>query len=336
MKKQIIMLAAITAVASFSMAAQKKGSKKKVTKITTEAAVLQAPIIPITSKLDSFSYSMGLAETRGLKEYATSKLGLDTIYFKQFIEGIDAGSKAVDPAEKAHNMGIQIGMQLANQNIGALNKELFEDDSTKSINKNLFLEGFMTALRNEKGRLNGGVDSAVSYIPGAMEQIKHQTLLQKYGMNKTASEIFLDENKKKDSIITTASGLQYKILVKGTGPIPTADQDVKVNYRGKLIDGKEFDSSFSRKEPATFKASQVIKGWTEALTMMPVGSKWEIYVPYNLAYGEKAMGPIKPFSALVFDVELLEIVKPAAPAAKAASAATSSKNKVVKKIKKSK
>ena len=120
---------------------------------------------------------------------------------------------------------------------------------------------------------------------------------------------FLEENGKRKEVTTTASGLQYEVITMGKGAKPTANDKVKVHYQGTLIDGTEFDSSYKRGEPATFVANQVIKGWTEALKLMPVGSKWIIYVPQNLAYGSRDAGQIKPFSTLVFEVELLEIVK---------------------------
>ena len=133
---------------------------------------------------------------------------------------------------------------------------------------------------------------------------------KKYADNKAAGEKFLAENKTKEGVVTTPSGLQYKIITKGTGEIPADSSKVKVNYKGTLIDGTEFDSSYKRKEPATFRANQVIKGWTEALTMMPVGSKWELYIPQELAYGARETGgQIKPFSTLIFEVELVGIEK---------------------------
>ena len=107
----------------------------------------------------------------------------------------------------------------------------------------------------------------------------------------------------------TESGLQYKILTQGDGPVPTSLQKVKVNYEGRLIDGTVFDSSYNRGEPTEFAVNQVIPGWTEALCMMPVGSKWEIYIPQNLAYGERKAGSIPPYSTLIFTVELLSIVQ---------------------------
>jgi FKBP-type peptidyl-prolyl cis-trans isomerase FklB len=126
--------------------------------------------------------------------------------------------------------------------------------------------------------------------------------------NKVAGEKFLAENKSKPGVVTLPSGLQYKIIKEGDGPKPTASDTVVTNYRGTLIDGTEFDSSYKRGEPATFPVGQVIKGWTEALQLMPVGSKWQLYIPANLAYGERSPGAeIGPNSTLIFDIELLSI-----------------------------
>ncbi len=136
--------------------------------------------------------------------------------------------------------------------------------------------------------------------------------------NAAAGEVFLAENKKKEGVKTTASGLQYKVLKQGTGPTAKATDAVTTNYRGTLIDGKEFDSSFKRGEPATFPVSGVIKGWTEALQLMNVGSRYQLFVPPSLAYGERGAGQdIGPNETLIFEVELLAIkspeAKPAAP-----------------------
>jgi FKBP-type peptidyl-prolyl cis-trans isomerase FklB len=141
--------------------------------------------------------------------------------------------------------------------------------------------------------------------------------------NKAAGEQFLAANKSKEGVVTLPSGLQYKILKAGTGPKPTAADQVECNYKGTLVDGTEFDSSYKRGQPATFPVGQVIKGWTEALQLMPVGSKWELFVPSNLAYGERGAGQrgadvIGPNSTLIFEVELLSIKEkaPAKPDAK--------------------
>jgi FKBP-type peptidyl-prolyl cis-trans isomerase len=138
---------------------------------------------------------------------------------------------------------------------------------------------------------------------------KQQDAAQKTGdANKQAGQAFLAANKAKAGVVTLPSGLQYKIITEGTGPKPTASDTVVTNYRGMLIDGKEFDSSYKRGEPATFPVGQVIKGWTEALQLMPVGSKWQLFIPSDLAYGERSPGPeIGPNSTLIFDIELLSI-----------------------------
>jgi FKBP-type peptidyl-prolyl cis-trans isomerase len=125
--------------------------------------------------------------------------------------------------------------------------------------------------------------------------------------NKKQGDAFLADNKTKEGVVTLPSGLQYKILTAGTGPKPTASDSVVCNYRGTFIDGKEFDSSYKRGQPATFPVTGVIKGWTEALELMPVGSKWQLFVPSDLAYGDAGRPGIEPSSTLIFEVELLSI-----------------------------
>ena len=153
------------------------------------------------------------------------------------------------------------------------------------------------------------LEEANAYVQSKAEAIKTKATEAQFAENKAAGEKFLAENAKKEGVKTTSSGLQYKIIKEGNGAVPTDSSKVKVNYKGTLIDGTQFDSSYDRKEPTTFRANQVIKGWTEALTMMPVGSKWELYIPQELAYGSREAGTIKPFSTLIFEVELLSIEK---------------------------
>ncbi|MBQ8441839.1 MAG: FKBP-type peptidyl-prolyl cis-trans isomerase, partial [Bacteroides sp.] len=207
----------------------------------------------------------------------------------------------------AYQAGIQIGQQISGEMFDNISRQLFGNDSTQTLSKDNFLAGFFAALKN------GAIvtmEDAQTYVREHSEAIKAKVLEEKYGENKAAGEKFLLENTKKEGVKTTASGLQYKIIKEGKGEIPTKESTVKVNYKGTLIDGTEFDSSYKRNAPATFRADQVIKGWTEALTMMPVGSKWELYIPQELAYGARETGgQIKPFSTLIFEVELLEIEK---------------------------
>jgi FKBP-type peptidyl-prolyl cis-trans isomerase len=138
---------------------------------------------------------------------------------------------------------------------------------------------------------------------------KQQAKAQEEGAaNKKVGDAFLAANKSKEGVVTLPSGLQYKILKEGTGPKPASSDSVVCNYKGTLIDGKEFDSSYKRGQPATFPVTGVIKGWTEALQLMPVGSKWQLFVPSDLAYGERGAGAdIGPGATLIFEVELMSI-----------------------------
>ena len=164
------------------------------------------------------------------------------------------------------------------------------------------LAGGKTALTEDQAR------ATLMEVQTEMRK-KQQEQMQVAGeASKKEGEAFLAANKSKEGVVTLPSGLQYKILTQGTGPKPTASDSVVCNYRGTLINGTEFDSSYKRGEPATFPVSGVIKGWTEALQLMPVGSKWQLFVPSDLAYGERSPAPeIGPNSTLIFEVELLSI-----------------------------
>lgn len=147
-------------------------------------------------------------------------------------------------------------------------------------------------------------------------QAKREAALKE---NSDKGQAFLAENGAKEGVQTTESGLQYKVLEAGDGAKPAATDQVKVHYRGRLLDGTEFDSSYKRNQPATFKVNQLIPGWVEALQLMPVGSKWELYIPSELGYGQGGTGNIPPSSTLIFEMELLDIVKPEATPTPAAT-----------------
>ena len=148
-----------------------------------------------------------------------------------------------------------------------------------------------------------GVDKYLTAVKQKWSQMKVKTAEE----NKKAGEVFLAENKKKEGVVTLPSGLQYKVLKAGDGKKPTDADTVECNYRGTLINGTEFDSSYRAGKPASFKVSGVVPGWTEALKMMPVGSKWQLFIPYQLAYGVRGSGRIGPNAMLIFEVELLAI-----------------------------
>ena len=267
----------------------------------------QAPKANLKTDIDSLSYSIGMAQTQGLKGYLTGRLDVDTAYMAEFIKGLNEGANKTSKKDIAYMAGLQIGQQISNQMMKGINQELFAGDSTKTISKDNFMAGFIAGTLEKGGVMT--MEAAQEYTRTAMETIKAKAMEEKYADNKAAGEKFLAENKTKEGVKTTESGLQYKVITEGKGEIPADTCKVKVNYKGTLIDGTEFDSSYKRNEPSTFRANQVIKGWTEALTMMPVGSKWELYIPQELAYGSRESGQIKPFSTLIFEVELLGIEK---------------------------
>ena len=180
-------------------------------------------------------------------------------------------------------------------------------DTPDSIIPALLYRGFTDALTGDTTHFSQA--AAEAFFQGKQQSNKAAKEERLYGPNRDAGIKFLEENAKKDDVIVTPSGLQYKVLVKGEGQVPQPSDKVMVNYEGRLIDGTVFDASAKHGDkPAEFTPTQVIRGWTEALTMMPVGSKWQLYIPQELAYGERNAGQIKPYSALIFDVELVGIV----------------------------
>ena len=257
--------------------------------------------------IDTVSYTIGMSQTRGLKEYLVNQLGVDTTYMDAFIKGLNEGAKAGDDKKTAaYYAGIQIGQQISNQMVKGLNHELFGEDSTKTISMKNFLAGFIAGTTGKNQLMTMG--QADSIADAKVKAIKAREAEKQYGDNKAAGEKFLAENAKKEGVKVLESGVQYKVIKEGSGEIPKDSSMVVVNYEGKTIDGKVFDSSYG-KEPVTFPANRVIKGWTEALVHMPVGSIWEVYIPQELAYGERSTGQFEPFSALIFKIELLSIKK---------------------------
>ena len=264
------------------------------------------PRASLKNEVDTMSYAIGMAQTQGLKEYLVGSLDIDTAYMDDFIKGLNEGANAGDNKKKAaYYAGIQIGQQIANRMVKGINHEVFGDDSTKTISLKNFLAGFISGTTGKKGLMT--VDSAQEVAQRLIQSIKAKELVKTYGPNKEAGEKFLAANAKKDGVKTLPSGVQYKVIKEGTGAIPSDTSLVKVNYEGRLINDTIFDSSYKRGEAATFRANQVIKGWTEALTHMPAGSVWEVYIPQELAYGERAQRNIDPFSALIFKIELIEV-----------------------------
>jgi FKBP-type peptidyl-prolyl cis-trans isomerase FklB len=186
------------------------------------------------------------------------------------------------------------------------------------IEMEILIQGLRDSQKTEKPLLSSEeIQKVMTQFQQDMMKIEQEKRMAQGQGNKAKEEAFLKENAQKPGIKVTASGLQYKVISEGKGPMPKLGDTVKVHYRGTLLDGSEFDSSYKRNEPAVFPLNGVIKGWTEALQLMKVGSKYQIFLPSSLAYGERGAGQaIGPNATLIFDVELLGIEKPAPPAAK--------------------
>ena len=295
MKKIILIALAVMASASFSnidAAKKKKNDKKEVAK---QAVVL-------TTSSDSLSYASGIAVTNGLMAYVQKQLGVDTAYMADFIQGFNEAVAGMnDKRQKARIAGMEIAEQLNGRMLSGIKEEL--KDANDSIVDALFYRGFTDILTNDTTVMNmAKAEMLQQEKMNANRKAKTEKLI-KMGRD------FLAENGKKAGIITTPSGLQYEVLKKGEGEVPQKTDKVKCHYEGRLIDGTVFDSSIKRGEPAVFGLNQVIKGWTEGLSLMPVGSKWRLYIPQELGYGDRQAGQIPPYSALIFDVELLGIEK---------------------------
>ena len=298
MKKTLLLALALVVSASFSPVEAIKKKNKEV--------VFPAQPVVLNNSSDSLSYAAGVALTNGLVSYLLQQK-MDTTMMSDFVRGLREGIRSVgDPKQKAYMVGLDIARQVNERMLPGISEEF--KDSPDSIISDLLCRGFIDAIEGDSTVFTYDAADKFFTEKRALDKIAKENKL--YGPNREAGEQFLKENAKKDSVIVLPSGLQYKVLVKGDGEVPLEDQKVQVNYEGRLIDGTVFDSSARHDDkPTEFKPNQVIKGWSEALTMMPVGSKWQLFIPYYLAYGNRSAGEIKPYSALIFDVELVGIVK---------------------------
>lgn len=301
MKKKtlVLALAALVAGASFCPA---EAAKKKKKEVKPEAVQAPAPVV-LTTSSDTLSYVAGMMLTDGLMSYLQQQLNVDTACIADFVAGFnEAVDESSDPHEKARRAGQQIADQIKQGMLPRM-KQDFTNTPDSIVEQTLF-RGFADAMMGDTAVFHADQAINLFRLKQQQNQQARAQIMAQPGRD------FLNANASKEGVITTPSGLQYKILVKGEGQVPQASDKVKVHYEGRLIDGTVFDASSKHgNEPVTFRADQVIRGWTEALTMMPVGSKWQLFIPQELAYGERQAGNIPPYSALIFDVELVAIEK---------------------------
>lgn len=266
------------------------------------------PKANLTSDIDTLSYAIGMAQSQGLKDYLSMRMGVDTAYMDAFIKGFNESAKSgEDKKQNAYYAGLQIGQQVSQQMLKSINDDLFGSDSTQTISLDNFMAGFVAGTTGKGGLMT--VDSASTVAQTKMQQVKARHMEEVYGDNKKQCEEFMANIAKKEGIKALANGVYYEVLTEGKGEIPSDTSRVKVHYEGRLINDTIFDSSYKRNQPTTFRANMVIPGWTNALTHMPVGSKWKVYIPQDQAYADREMGQIKPFSCLIFTIDLLEIEK---------------------------
>ena len=268
------------------------------------------PKAELKSDVDSLCYAIGMANSQGLKDYLVMRMGVDTTYLNEFIKGLNEGANAGDNKKmQAYFAGVQIGQQLSVQMVPGLNQELFGADSSLYVGQNNFVAGFVAGTLEDTVVMT--MEDANLYADKNMRQIKARQMEAQYGENKKAGEAFMEEIAKKEGVKQLEeSGVYYEVITEGKGQIPADTSFVKVKYEGTLIDGTVFDGNLDAEKPMTFRCNQVIPGWTMALTHMPAGSKWKVYIPQEMAYGEREAGAvIKPYSTLVFIIDLVSVGK---------------------------
>lgn len=267
------------------------------------------PKAELNDDVDTLSYALGLAMSQGAKEYAAEAMKLDTAYMEEFYKGIlDGMQDETDKGKLAYQAGMSIAQQLKNGQLKQFNYQVTGNDSTEIINTDNFLNAFINGIKGSEDTFLSK-DTLNDLIPALMDQVGKRLAAEANKPNKEAGEKFMAEIAKKAGVKELCDGIYYEVITEGTGELPADTNTVKVNYEGKLVDGTVFDSSYQRGEPASFPVTAVIPGWVKALQKMPVGSTWMLYIPQEQAYGDRDMGQIKPFSALQFKVELIEIEK---------------------------
>ncbi len=259
------------------------------------------------NEIDTLSYAIGMANSQGLKNYLVRAKNVDTTYMDEFIRGLnDAVNAGNNKKRTAYYAGLEIGQQVTQQIIAGINFDLFGNDSTETINTKNFIAGFVSGTLEQGGLMT--LEESQQVAQELLSVVKAKQMEKIYGEWKKQNEDFMAQIAKQPGVKKLSDGVYYEVLEEGTGEIPADTSRVEVDYEGKLITDTIFDSSYKRGEPTKFLCSQVVPGWREALTNMPVGSKWKVYIASDKAYGERGSGAIQPFSALVFTIDLKDIV----------------------------
>lgn len=255
--------------------------------------------------VDTLAYELGVAQGEGLKQYMMYQLQVDSTQLSQFIKGMQEGAmNEQDDANDAYMKGLQVGGQIKQMAKG-LSQDVYQGDSTKSISPRNILAGLIAVL---KGETTESSQDAYQKFTSLMEPIQNRNLEKQFGDNKKAGEAYVAKYAKEDGVNTLEEGVLYKVLREGTGAAVNDTSKLVVAYVGRLIDGTVFDSSrVDNPFEVNMAMPRVIPGWVTALKHMREGAKWEVVIPQEQAYGKGNQGLIKPFSALIFDIEVKSV-----------------------------
>lgn len=308
MKKTLIFALLIAAGTAFAAAPSQPGNKKQKAKA---AATVQK--VALATPSDTLSYAAGQSFTRGLMEYVTQQLHVDSAHIGDFAAALrEQLANSSDPAFTARAAAATVAQMVDDRMLTNVSKAF--EGTSYSIDREKFNQGFIDAVVGDTAVMN------VEAAAGHFDKVRKAEETKKNEAYKQENAAWLAANATKEGVVTLPSGLQYKVINQGTGAVAKQDDNVTVRYEGRTIDGNVFDSSYKRNPNTTsFRPNQVIKGWTEALTKMPEGSKWELYIPQELAYGARQAGQIKPYSTLIFTVEVVKVEAKAEPKADAAT-----------------
>lgn len=255
---------------------------------------------------DSVAYALGLTESQQFLQ-SMQQLGIDSAYVDEFLKGMKEGLAGVgDKKKDAYSKGVAVGVSEAMRFKQMINPQLFPGDSTKTLSMDRFMEGFTAGVKHKKAKMT--LEQAQRSLMTGTQRITARYAEKAYGHNKQAGEAYIAKMSRQPGVKSLGNGIFYKEVKVGSGKIPTAQDMVKVNYNGMTIDGKSFD----KRDGATMPVGQgMIKGWEIALSHMKEGSTWEVYIPYDAAYGPSGLpnGAIKPYSALHFTITLVSIEK---------------------------
>lgn len=293
------------AVTGSKVAAKPKAKKSQKAKKTSKKSACKAqPAATLTPALKAvdgktFSYALGVAQGESLKQYLVSQLGVDSAYVP---EAIRAMTTNISPEERKKAEAFAAGLRIAE-----INKRNLPMISQQAAGKGD--STYVSQAEFERGLTQSALGTATTLTRDSAMQIVEGQFQYQAARYKQANADYLTANAKRKSVITLPSGLQYEVLTKGNGPVATDTTQVEVHYEGSLIDGTVFDSSYKRGKAATFRPDQVIKGWKEALTLMPQGSVWKLYIPASLGYGERGTQSIPGNSTLIFTVEVIKVGK---------------------------